>query len=161
MEPSTSPFGAPVLFVNKPDGSLRMRVDWRALNSVTVKNRFPIPRIDDLIPRIDDLLDKLAGSAFYSSFDLQQAYHQISLCPFVDPKTAFRTPFGHFQIRVLMEGLTNAPATFSAVLHRIFALMGLPTTAAGPGLGPWAWLRSSQGFCDTLPGRHLCSFSQP
>ena len=113
IEPSTSPYGSPVLFVQKKDGSLRMCVDYRALNKQTVKNRYPMPRIDDL-------LDKLAGAKVFSSLDLQSAYNQVRITPEDVPKTAFRTPIGHYQFKVLCFGLTNAPATFQKVMDEVF-----------------------------------------
>src|SRR3569833_1500206 len=114
LEVSQSPYGAPVLFVPKPNGrGLRLCVDYRALNSITVKNRCTIPRIDDL-------LDAVAGSAYFTSLDLTSGYHQILISEEDRPKTAFRTPFGHFQFKVLIEGLTNAPATFQTVMNSIF-----------------------------------------
>jgi hypothetical protein len=113
IQPSTSPFGAPILFVTKKDGSLRMCVDYRSLNKVTVRNRFPLPRIDDL-------LDMLHGSTVFTSLDLASAYHQIRISPSDVPKTAFTTPFGHFEYNVLCFGLTNAPATFQSVMQRVF-----------------------------------------
>jgi len=113
VRPSTSPYSAPILFVGKKDGSLRMCIDYRGLNSGTVKNRYPLPRVDDL-------LDKLKGSAVFSSVDLQQGYNQIRIADSDIPKTAFRTPFGHFEYTVLSFGLVNAPATFQAVMDRIF-----------------------------------------
>ena len=98
LETSTSPYGAPVLFVPKPNGQgLRLCVDYRALNSITVKNRC-------MIPRIDDLLDAVAGSKNFTSLDLTSGYHQILISEEDRPKTAFRTPFGHFQFKVLIEG---------------------------------------------------------
>lgn len=114
IEPSKSPFGSPILFVAKKTGGLRMVVDYRALNKLTIKNRYPLPRIDDL-------LDKVAGCSAYSSIDLYQAYHQLKISPEDVPKTAFRTPVGHYQFRVLIEGLTNAPATFQMVMNRLFS----------------------------------------
>jgi hypothetical protein len=106
LEVSQSPYGAPVLFVPKPNGrGLHLYVDYRALNSITVKNRCTIPRIDDL-------LDAVAESLYFTSLDLTSGYHQILISKEDRPKTAFRTPFGHFQFKVLIEGLTNAPATF-------------------------------------------------
>src|SRR6478672_2126199 len=114
LEVSQSPYGAPVLFVPKPNGrGLRLCVDYRALNSITVKNRCTIPRIDDL-------LDAVSGSAYFTSLDLTSGYHQILISEEDRPKTAFRTPFGHFQFKVLIEGLTNAPATFQTVMNSIF-----------------------------------------
>ena len=112
IRPSTSPYSAPILFVGKKDGSLRMCIDYRGLNAVTVKNRYPLPRVDDL-------LDKLRGSAYFSSIDLQQGYNQIRIADSDIPATAFRTPFGHFEYTVLSFGLVNAPATFQACMDRM------------------------------------------
>jgi hypothetical protein len=113
LEVSQSPYGAPVLFVPKPNGrGLRLCVDYRALNSITVKNRCTIPRIDDL-------LDVVARSSYFTSLDLTSGYHQILISEEDRPKTTFRTPFGHFQFKVLIEGLTNAPATFQTVMNSI------------------------------------------
>lgn len=114
IEPSTSPYGAPVLFVEKKDGTLRMCIDYRALNKLTIKNRYPLPRIDDL-------LDRLHGASIYSSLDLQQGYMQLAISEEDRPKTAFITHQGHFQYRVLCFGLCNAPSTFMAVMNRVFA----------------------------------------
>jgi hypothetical protein len=114
LEVSQSPYGAAVLFVPKSNGpGLRLCVDYRALNSITVKNRCTIPRINDL-------LDAVAGSQYFTSLDLTSGYHQIFISEEDRPKTAFRTPFGHFQFKVLIEGLTNAPATFQTVMNSIF-----------------------------------------
>lgn len=113
IEPSTSPYGAPILFVTKKDGSLRMCIDYRALNKLTVKNRYPLPRIDDLF-------DKLQGAVIFSALDLASGYHQILITQQEDvQKTAFRTPLGHFGFKVLCFGLPNAPATFQAVMNRV------------------------------------------
>ena len=113
IEPSKSPFGAPILFVGKKDGTLRMCVDYRALNKLTVKNRYPLPRVDDL-------LESLAGAKYFSSLDLQSGYHQIRIKAGDEQKTAFRTPFGHFQWNVLPFGLCNAPATFQHAMNNLF-----------------------------------------
>jgi hypothetical protein len=105
--------GAPVLFVPKPNGrGLRLCVDRRALNCITIKNCCTIPRIDDL-------LDAVAGGAYFTLLDLTSGYHQILISEEDRPKTAFRTPFGHFQFKVLIEGLTNAPTTFQTVMNSI------------------------------------------
>jgi transposase InsO family protein len=114
IRPSQSPYGAPILFVGKKDGTLRMCIDYRALNALTVKNRYPLPRIEDLF-------DKLAGASVFSSIDLQSGYHQIRIAPEDVPKTAFTTPIGHYEYLVLCFGLTNAPATFQSLMNRLFA----------------------------------------
>lgn len=114
IEPSTSPYGAPVIFVQKADGSLRMVLDYRALNKITVKRRFPMPNIVDLF-------DQLEGAKVFSSLDLQQGYNQVLISNEDRPKTAFIAPgLGQYQFKVLCFGLTNAPATFQAMMHKIF-----------------------------------------
>jgi hypothetical protein len=114
IEPSTSPYGAPIVFAQKKDGSLRMCVDYRALNAITVKNRYPLPRIDDL-------LDQLHGATRFTSIDLQMGYHQIKITADDVPKTAFLTHQGLFQYRVLCFGISNAPSTFQAVMNKALA----------------------------------------
>lgn len=114
IRPSTSAFGAPVLFVDKPDGSLRMCLDYRALNEITVKRRFPMPNIADLF-------DQLQGAKIFSSLDLQQGYYQIRIPEEDVSKTAFMTHLGQFEFKVLCMGLTNAPATFQETMNRVFA----------------------------------------
>ncbi len=112
IEPSVSPYGAPLLFVLKMGGELRMVIDYRALNKLTIKNRSPLPRIDDLF-------DKLQGSQYFTSLDAASGFHQILLQESDRPKTAFRTPFGHYKFRVLPFALTNAPATFCNAARRL------------------------------------------
>jgi hypothetical protein len=114
IEPSCSPYGAPILFVQKKDGTLRMCCDWRKLNAQTVKSRYPLPRIDEL-------LDALQGAKFFSSLDLQSGYHQILISPEDSPKTAFTTPFGHYQWKVMSFGLCNAPAIFQETMNKTLA----------------------------------------
>ena len=114
IEPSSSPYGSTILFKEKKDGTLRMCVDYRALNQLTVKNRYPLPRIDDL-------LDQLHGATVFSSLDLQHGYHQIRIADSDVPKTAFMTHRGLYQYKVLCFGLSNAPSSFQAVMNRVLA----------------------------------------
>ncbi|GJX80623.1 putative reverse transcriptase domain-containing protein [Tanacetum coccineum] len=112
IRPSTSPWGAPVLFVIKKDESFRMCIDYRELNKLTVKNRYPLPRIDDLF-------DQLQGSSVYSKIDLRLGYHQLRVREKDIPKTAFRTRYGHYEYQVMPFGLTNAPDVFMDLMNRV------------------------------------------
>lgn len=110
ISPSTSPYGAPVLFVKKKDGSLRMCVDYRGLNRITRKNRHPLPRIDELV-------DRFRTAKVFSKLDLLSGYHQMQVHPDDRHKTAFRTRYGHYEFNVVPFGLTNAPAAFSNMMR--------------------------------------------
>ncbi|GKE29628.1 putative reverse transcriptase domain-containing protein, partial [Tanacetum coccineum] len=112
IRPSSSPWGAPVLFVKKKDGSFKICIDYRELNRLTIKNRYPLPRIDDLF-------DQLQGSSVYSKIDLRSGYHQLRIREEDIPITAFRTRYRRYEFQVMPFGLTKAPAVFMTLMNRV------------------------------------------
>ena len=115
IQPSTSPWGYPAIFVKKNDNTLRLCVDYCPLNAVTIKNKYPLPRIDLLF-------DQLAGAKVFSKIDLRSRYHQIKIKPEDIPKTAFSTRYGLYEYLVMSFGLTNAPAHFMYLMNSVFML---------------------------------------
>jgi hypothetical protein len=113
IRPSTSPWATPILFVEKKDGTKRMCIDYRALNEVTVKNKYPLPRIEDLF-------DQLRGASVFSKIDLRSGYHQLRIRPADIPKTTFITKYGLYEFMVMSFGLTNAPAYFMYLMNSVF-----------------------------------------
>jgi hypothetical protein len=113
IRPSASPWGAPIIFVPKKDGKQRMCVDYRSLNEVTIKNKYPLPRIDDLF-------DQLMGACVFSKIDLRSGYHQLKIRSSDIPKTTFITWYGLYEYMVMSFGLTNAPVYFVYLMNKVF-----------------------------------------
>ena len=111
--PSVSPWGASVLFVKKKDGTLRLCIDFKQLNKVTIKNKYHFPRIDDLF-------DQLKNTKIFSKIDLRSGYHQVRIKYEGINKTSFRTRYGHYEFRVVPFGLSNAPFVFMCLMNGIF-----------------------------------------
>ena len=113
IRPSTSPWGAPVLFVKKPDGSLRLCIDYRGLNAVTIKNKNPLPRINDLF-------EQLQGARVFSKIDLRTGYYQLKIREQDIEKTAFTSRYGLYECTIMSFGLTNTPAYFMGMRNKVF-----------------------------------------
>lgn len=113
IHPSVSPWGAPMIFVKKKDGSSRLCIDYRQLNKVTIKNRYPLPCIDDLF-------NLIKGGKIFSKIDLKSGYHQLRIMEVDIHKTAFHTRYGHYEFTTLPFGLTNAPAVFMSLMNGVF-----------------------------------------
>jgi hypothetical protein len=113
IRPISSPWGAPVLFVEKKDGTQQMCVDYRSLNEVTIKNKYPLSRIEDLF-------DQMKGASVFLKIDLRSGYHQLKIWESDIPKTAFHTGYGLYEYTVMSFGLTNAPTYFMYLMNKVF-----------------------------------------
>ena len=113
IRPSVSPWGAPILFLKKKDGTLRLCIDFKQLNKVTIKNKYHFPRIDDLF-------DQLKDAKIFSKIDLRSGYHQLRIKEEDINKTTFRTMYGHYEFTVVPFGLSNAPVVFMCLMNGIF-----------------------------------------
>ena len=113
IRPSVSPWGAPIIFFKKKDGSLRLCIDYKDLSHAIVKNRYPMPQIDDLF-------DQMKGAAIFSKIDLRSGYHQLRIKEGDIPKNAFQTRFGHYKFVIVPFGLTNAPVVFMSLMNGVF-----------------------------------------
>ncbi|GJX43507.1 putative reverse transcriptase domain-containing protein [Tanacetum coccineum] len=160
IRPSSSDWGALVLFVKKKDGSFWMCIDYRELNKLTVKNHYPLPRIDDLF-------DQLQGSSVYSKIDLRSGYHQLRVREVDIPKTAFRTQYGQYKFQVMPFGLTNAPAVFIDLMNRVckpylgrfiegFLKIAKPITKLTQNKVAFEWGDKQEAYFQTLKHK-LCS----
>jgi hypothetical protein len=115
IQPSVSPWGSPALFVKNKDGTLRLCIDYRQLNNMTIKNKYPLPSIDDLF-------DQLRGATIFSKIELRSRYHHVRIKDEYIHKKSFRTIYGHYEFVVVPFGLTNAPTTFMCLMNNVLSM---------------------------------------